>query len=444
MTAEEKIREAIANLNCNTEISSEILEWMDEASVNIFTRILINYNIFIKGGTFNNWLLRKRLYQRNYEDCYSLFRINDFKYRPVSERNQKIIFLFTEDIVYLSHSDLVMNWYNVLENLGYTPLIVCLPVQTNNADKEYYGLITPAKTKHNGQVLLNINGKPYRYIQIELCAEKITDIYKLIISIYNINPYCIININCQSPIADIMQGFTDVISKSFFSGVPMSMASKKIMNDGLPDDNLYQIDIEKKNGTKLFKQKYGYCVTPSQIKANREDFGIDPHSYVVAVVGTRLDSEINYEEIQKLIDISKIDERIVFAFIGNTSTLNDAIYRSEIADKSYFLGLQMNLMNTIGIANVFYNPKRLGGGLSALYALNTGVPVLTLNNCDVAGNVGNEFIYESFDYMLEEIKRCVSDEIYQKQRSQKAFDRAKEISDNTLEETKQMLKEFVG
>ena len=49
-------------------------------------------------------------------------------------------------------------------------------------------------------------------------------------------------------------------------------------------------------------------------------------------------------------------------------------------------------------------------------ALNAGVPVVTLPGCDVAVNVGENYVVSDFDKMKKEISKYINDsEYYEKQ-----------------------------
>ena len=62
------------------------------------------------------------------------------------------------------------------------------------------------------------------------------------------------------------------------------------------------------------------------------------------------------------------------------------------------------------------NPPRQGGGTGAYYAIANDVPVLTLDDCDVA-QVGKQFVCEKLEDMPKIIKRYIEDgEFTQKQK----------------------------
>ena len=66
-------------------------------------------------------------------------------------------------------------------------------------------------------------------------------------------------------------------------------------------------------------------------------------------------------------------------------------------------------MATYGMIDLYLNPNRAGGGFSSSMALTAGVPVITLPNCDVAYNVGTEFVVSNDEEMIAEVSKYLQD-----------------------------------
>ena len=79
--------------------------------------------------------------------------------------------------------------------------------------------------------------------------------------------------------------------------------------------------------------------------------------------------------------------------------------------------------------DIFVNPPRKGGGGGALAALEAGLPVLTLSDCDVAAAVEGSFICNDLQEMRDVLIRCYRDRGYYT----KMCEEAKQLYDKHLQ-----------
>ena len=90
-------------------------------------------------------------------------------------------------------------------------------------------------------------------------------------------------------------------------------------------------------------------------------------------------------------------------------------------------------MKVYRILDLYLNPDRLGGGFSSAMALIAGLPVVTLPNCDVAYNVGEEFVVSDYEEMMQTIKRYVSDRKFYEQKVEQAHSYKEKNTDAKME-----------
>ena len=127
-----------------------------------------------------------------------------------------------------------------------------------------------------------------------------------------------------------------------------------------------------------------------------------------------------------------VDNDIVFAVIGEYN-IEDFDKAPELKEKVYFFGIISNLFGVLGVCDLYVNPFRIGGGVSGVWALANGKPVVTMPYGDVSVNVGSEFWTESYDTMSELIKRYKEDKEFYSLMSSKARSRAKKLIDSDNE-----------
>ncbi|RKF19641.1 hypothetical protein DBZ36_04015 [Alginatibacterium sediminis] len=141
--------------------------------------------------------------------------------------------------------------------------------------------------------------------------------------------------------------------------------------------------------------------------ASRADVGLPADKYLISIVGSRLQDEVDEDLLKCLSALVKSDSGIAVAFIGSESFAIEG-YFDDSLDNVVFLGHQKDLFTTISNTDLFVNPDRVGGGTGAVMALAAGLPVATLDRhySDVAWSVGTEFSFDSFSTIKSFIVRC--------------------------------------
>ena len=89
-------------------------------------------------------------------------------------------------------------------------------------------------------------------------------------------------------------------------------------------------------------------------------------------------------------------------------------------------------MGVYGILDLYINPKRSGGGFSGAMALAAGVPVITLPDCDVAYNVGEEFTVDGYPSMVDTVCRYIEDSEFYAEKQKTAEKIAEQNSDDKM------------
>lgn len=71
-----------------------------------------------------------------------------------------------------------------------------------------------------------------------------------------------------------------------------------------------------------------------------------------------------------------------------------------------------------GMVDLYLNPERIGGGFSAAMALEVGIPVVTLPDCDVAYYAKKQFCVSGEDEMKRIVCRYAQDPFFIKEKEQ--------------------------
>ena len=154
--------------------------------------------------------------------------------------------------------------------------------------------------------------------------------------------------------------------------------------------------------------------------------------FLVAIVGNRLDIDINDAFIAVMQRILKDITCVDFVIIGEVDDLKKKLDNAAFQNRVYYLGFQ-NLMKVYPVLDLYLNPDRMGGGFSSAMALIAGLPVVTLPDCDVAYNVGEEFIIADYEEMIQTVIRYVSDKKYYEQKVEQARNYKEKNTDEKME-----------
>lgn len=171
----------------------------------------------------------------------------------------------------------------------------------------------------------------------------------------------------------------------------------------------------------------------------RKELGLPMDKVILAIVGGRLKQEIDDELINA---IASLDDRYFVVTMGDIENESWALEKWPIlSGRIRCLGFVQDVRGILTTCDLYINPRRNGGGISAVEAMSVGVPVVTINYGDVSVNAGEDFWVEDYSQMLQMIEKYCSDiEFYQIQ-SRKAIERADYIQ-NSDKHFFDVIKEF--
>jgi len=199
--------------------------------------------------------------------------------------------------------------------------------------------------------------------------------------------------------------------------------------------------IEKQH---LFVSTPGYHKNIQFSNLSRTDFGISNDAFVFAIIGMRLDKEIDAAFLKLMSEISK-NKNAHFLFAGVFETF-DAVFSSypQLQIKTSFLGMQPDIMAVYNLANAYLNPIRKGGGSSAAQAMQAGLPILSLPTGDVGFMCKNFPPLKNYPALTKAALSLMTDAKKLKEYQKLAKDGADRISirDNYLAKIMQEFEKF--
>lgn len=404
------------------DFTSDVALQIYKGNFDFFSQIMLEIQL----AFFDNidYKLKRDIHRKSIT-CLSHELSINFPYIPLEKRNKNRVVIITEQLLEdSSHAPTLMTLqtaYTLQQRFHYEVLIftcasnkvlpVTLWVDTYGFNSGEYGF---KKRPYNNTLL------PVYQYPLDSCS--LTDYTQMLTQIYDWNPMFVLNMGVNNPIADLPKSFTTLVCRDMSTTPPISEAD--ILIRGISYNTTAEIAYKQSysaHQTQLFMtQKFPVISYNSSATFTRKDLNLPEDKFLIAIVGNRLDTEIDNDFLKILFCLLTKTTNIDFVIIGETSHIQTCFSETPYWKRIHFLGYCNSLLSVYQTLNLYLNPKRLGGGWSSAIALQAGLPVVTFPNCDVAYNVPDKFIVSSDQNMIETIIRYSTDFIYYKQQSKYA------------------------
>ena len=437
-------------------IVDAICKGREDVFLNVFLELQIAAeisNIKLNGAIYP---LRRKLHSHNVNQFLELMNFSK-EYIPYNQRNQNRIVVVAEQILSDKHAPtkVVLDQCRALQNSMHMEvlLIVC-PIHCNVTSNDLYwfhlqndnylpslngnlrvvyenGSVTIHKENLDEDIIIHYKGCTIKAKQILFAKDSLIMLRNLMETIYKYNPMFIYNMGSIHPLADACSSFTTVVSCGMGYGYPVSEG--QILLEYIPrseseGNNINNILWNPYNQL-IIKDTFNFNVEPPENPHSRTMYEIPEDRFVIAIAGNRLEKELTEGFIKYLSKVCLLDDRIAIVLIGSYPEYQKVFKNPIFKNRIHYMGYQNSFIDAITVADIYLNPPRKGGGTSALIALCAGVPVVTLPDCDVAGNVRNEFICKDMDCMLDMIQKYLVDKEYYNSQKQIGIKYVAELTD---------------
>ncbi|OOB77672.1 MAG: hypothetical protein BEN19_00325 [Epulopiscium sp. Nuni2H_MBin003] len=239
------------------------------------------------------------------------------------------------------------------------------------------------------------------------------EMLKTIEFIYRQKPELVLIVGERSIIGDICGNFTKVAIDTLSSAIPICMTKNILVDEYMLRDKARRAYFEHKKKNFITKRLPKFNYNKLMIPAIKQEYGVDPDCFAIALVGNRLALELTPEYTKMLKDILKIDSRVHFVIIGEFEKYTYFYNNLDILENSTLLGYQKRLKRALSMCDLYLNPPRQGGGMTAVMALSERVPVVTLPECDVEMNIGSDFTAQLEEY-VDIVRKYITDKEFYK------------------------------
>jgi hypothetical protein len=413
--------------------------------IEFFVETLINSKTFSKENKFFCYYQLKRYIFLNKNDDIKIYEHLKMLYDNIYDdyldhreleivqkdlRDDQLIYIFTSQFLSEHHSPTKValdTCYNLIKHFNKKVILIntkeCLTLE---------GMI-PMFNITRGNVIeqfSSINSINYQDVIIPFYQPNTNmpndqEINKILSSIQKNKPYLIINIG-QSIVGDIASNIVPAVT------LPLGMyeysrSNFYVINNKHEKERYIKLyDFKEEN---IIVSRFAFELKNQFKKFSKNQLSIPNNKFILSVVGNRLNFEIDDDFLSMLDDCcNELNTFVVF--ISNYEFNNEQkkqykyLYRN-----SKSMGFQNDLLAIMEHVDLYINPKRKGGGSSAIYALYKGKPVITLNYGDVANNVGDEFCCETYSEMYDLIKKYKLDKDFYLKQSKIAKERALILTD---------------
>lgn len=350
---------------------------------------------------------------------------------PYGERNHGLIVVETDTLL-KNHapSQIVLDICKTLHaEMGYDVYLMVDYLRISQDNMEDYWTL-PYRTRYapelDGEFSIGHQGVEICGFQQVVWENDLASIKNSLEKIREMKPEFVWHIGGESVLSDSLALAGPLVSMSCTDGYIISEApilvsymqndkvSTGVMRDYMKEHGQQSVDIQILSQYPDSGKEYG-----------PKDFGIPEDSFAVAIVGNRLDTEINRRFLEIMKKILERESRVYFIIIGKCRRdWSSGIFQGRVVN----YGFCEDLYNVLGGIQLFLNPERQGGSGGATCALSAGVPVLTLGDCDVAW-VGEHFICGSLEEYPEMVSRYCHDQAFYESQCRRAAEeyRSKQV-----------------
>ncbi len=367
---------------------------------------------YVLPDCYSTWLLEMSSW---YVDCFKDI-LQPIKY---TGRNKNLIIVITSQFLDRGHapSDIALNICKNIMDLKKNVILINIADLLSMTGSFQYLCISPNYLeKYSDMEYIEYAGTQIPFFQCNQGMPNMEMLEFLIIEIRRIKPEIIISVG-----EDIFSNIIDDMIPC--CSIPMSNQLSRNFTKYLVHYN------DLTNEDYRWASSYGYVMenliqtdlpfrVEDSIGITRSDIGVSEDDFCIALIGNRLEAELTEDFKQCLERLINSYPSIRFIVVGKIEN------KDLLPGEFICIGYTKKLMAICRIIDVFLNPPRQGGGISAVYALSVGKPVISLKYGDVYKNCGEEFGVDDFDEMYNLIVRYMEDENFYKKMSRLAIKKA--------------------
>lgn len=320
-----------------------------------------------------------------------------------------------------------------LQELGYEVLLINTCEFLSSVGLiPFYGLVQANVNKElQSYNSVDFNNHVVPYYQASNMPS-LEGIINILLIVQEYKPYMIFNIGSYNLTADLCSNFLPVATVTTVpSSLPITKSQFHITGREIKTSDIEHMKKYGFGKENLITSTFTFTFKPQVHHYTREDLGLPEDKFLLVLVGGRLSKEISNEFLDLLLETTNTSNTHL-VFVGLFEQFEQLSSQNELFKKNATnLGMQGDVLAVLECCDLYINPRRTGGGTSAVEALFKGVPVLTFRSGDVYLNVGSDFGVDDEDSMIAKIKQYSKDKEYYKKMQFLGKEKADILMDST-------------
>lgn len=416
----------------NKSLKTDLILNMLKADYDWLECIMIQLQMTVrKLGTYRE---RRGINRKTYDKLAKIL-VSDYSYIPLRDRNSNRIVIITEQIWDELHSPtkLILEYIYILRKLGFEVLLFVCPSDGFLRHEVWYQAGKVINENRHISEKIEYRGMSVQYFQINLSSSDCLKEYAMMLTLIQAwNPLFVYSYGLGNVIGDLCKNITTLVHEDM-QAIECPVSEGQILVRILKGDEEYEKmvlqSLSEHQSQLWIPQNFPVYFDGNGKDISRKELGLPEEQFLIAIVGNRLETEIDEEFVQIMKNIMKEYSCTAFVFIGAAGKLEKYFIDTMVEDRVFYLGFQQDLVSVYEVMDLYLNPKRMGGGYSSIMALHASLPVVTLPECDVAYNVGEEFVVSDYGQMFQTVGRYIEDTSFRKEKEMHAFEKGREYSE---------------
>ncbi|GKX65478.1 glycosyltransferase [Inconstantimicrobium mannanitabidum] len=442
--ANELLKIYLSSFLLNTFKKSEYAEMILNTAINSKSldannRFFIRYQLISAGFTDINISnavrgeLQKQLYDKVFEEFSQ--NVGEYKFIPKKKRNEDLVFVITSQFLTLEHGPTktaLDRCYSLIKYMNKRVILI------NTAELlTARGIVAMNNITFGSNIAeyTKLDKFPYKDIEVPYyqpnCAmPDVSECINILNLVKKYKPYMIFNIGGNSVVADLSSKIVPTVTISTAGGyaVPPSKGQFFVIGRKPTENDYNQVISQGNKKEALIESLFTFDLKAQEHEYTRKEFTVPEDKFIIAMIGGRLQREVD-EEFLDILDKLALKGAFIVSIGGYNLSERHQLKYINLKDNFKDLGFQEDILACIEQVDLYINPNRIGGGTSAVEAMYKSKPVLALNHGDVSILVEDEFTVDDYDEMLEVADKYINDRNFYDDKSKKAKKRAAELMD---------------
>ncbi len=376
------------------------------------------------------WMLFRDIVEEYKTDFY-----DKYEYIREEDRNRDFVIVIIGQILSIEHgpTKTALDRCNTLiEKLGKKVLLInTAEVLSSVGELPYVGcMVGNYEESFSDWKFIEWKGYRIPFFQCDHDTPNSFSIDMIMNMVQEKKPEFVINIGGSSVVASLVNMQVPVFSVGLGpSGIDSIEVAYQTLGRKINDFDRELLRCVGKSEAHVIEGEFTYTMVEQKKHLTKEELGLPEDSFVICVIGMRLDQEAS-DEFMQMLDRTLTDKMWV-VFAGIFSSEDRVKKYDNLYSRFRFVGMQSDIQAFLDNCDLSLNPRRSGGGGGGgVEPMYKSVPVITPRFGDVYALVGDDFAVEDYDEMSDLIRKYYEDRDFYDSMSKKAKERADILTDS--------------